>query len=228
MKAATLSPHASTTRDARPRRTVDSSIDAAISRKVRRAKPGTVFTPALFAGLGGRAAVDKALQRLVARDELRRLSRGLYDKPRHDPLLGTLWPSVDAVVTALTGKDRLRLQPTGAYAANLLGLSDQVPARVEFLTDGTSRTVKAGPIQIVLKRTTPRQMAAAGRTSGLVIQALRSLGPDHLTARRLNKLGRALPEFERRTLLDDLTLAPGWMQPALRALANGSSPLGRP
>ena len=58
MKAATLSPHASTTRDARPRRTVDSSIDAAISRKVRRAKPGTVFTPALFASLGGRAAVD--------------------------------------------------------------------------------------------------------------------------------------------------------------------------
>ena len=227
MKIASSSPHTSVTRDARPRRTVDSSINAAISRKVRRAKPGTVFTPALFAGLGGRAAVDKALQRLVARDELRRLSRGLYDKPRHDPLLGTLWPSVDAVVAALTGKDKLRLQPTGAYAGNLLGLFDQVPARVEFLTDGTSRTVKAGPMQIVLKRTTPRQMAAAGRTSGLVIQALRSLGPDRLTARHLNKLGRALPEFERRTLLEDLTLAPGWMQPALRALASGSSPLGQ-
>ena len=205
--------------DAQPRRAVASSIDAGISRRVRRAKPGTVFTPALFAGLGGRAAVDKALQRLVARDELRRLSRGLYDKPRQDPLLGTLWPSVDAVVAALTGKDRLRLQPTGAYAANLLGLSDQVPARVEFLTDGTSRTVKAGPIQIVLKRTTPRQMAAAGRTSGLVIQALRSLGPEHATPKRLKKLRRTLPAAERRTLLDDLTLAPGWMQPTLRALA---------
>jgi hypothetical protein len=219
MKAAVTSSHANDMRDARPRRTVDSSIDAAISRKVRRAKPGTVFTPALFAGLGGRAAIDKALQRLVARDELRRLSRGLYDKPRRDPLLGTLWPSVDAVVAALTGKDKLRLQPTGAYAANLLGLSDQVPARVEFLTDGTSRTVKAGPMQIVLKRTTPRQMAAAGRTSGLVIQALRSLGPEHVTPQRLDKLTRSIPAAERRTLLDDLSLAPGWMQPTLRALA---------
>ena len=221
MKTAVPAQRTSIARDARSRRTVDSSIDAAISRKVRRSKPGTVFTPALFAGLGGRAAVDKALQRLIARDELRRLSRGLYDKPRQDPLLGTLWPSVDAVVAALTCKDKLRLQPTGAYAANLLGLSDQVPARVEFLTDGTSRTVKAGPIQIVLKRTTPRQMAAAGRTSGLVIQALRSLGPDHLTPRQLNKLRRALPVVECRTLLEDLTLAPGWMQPALRALAEG-------
>ena len=219
MKATNSSSDISITQDARRRRSVDSSIDAAISRKVRRAKAGTVFTPALFAGLGGRAAVDKALQRLVARDELRRLSRGLYDKPRQDPLLGTLWPSVDAVVAALTGKDKLRLQPTGAYAANLLGLSDQVPARVEFLTDGTSRTVKAGPMQIVLKRTTPRQMAAAGRTSGLVIQALRSLGPEHVTPQRLDKLMRSIPAAERRTLLDDLSLAPGWMQPTLRALA---------
>jgi hypothetical protein len=219
MKTASPSLHASIARDAKPRRTVNLSIDAAISRQVRRAKPGTVFTPALFAGLGGRAAVDKALQRLVARDALRRLSRGLYDKPRHDPLLGTLWPSVDAVIAAIIGKDKLRLQPTGAYAANLLGLSDQVPARVEFLTDGTSRTVKAGPMQIVLKRTTPRQMAAAGRTSGLVIQALRSLGPEHVTPQRLEKLMRSIPAAERRTLLEDLSLAPGWMQPTLRALA---------
>lgn len=203
----------------RTRRPVPGSIDAAITAQVSRAKPGTVFTPALFTGLGGRAAVDKALQRMVARDELRRLSRGLYDKPRQDPLLGTLWPSVDDVVAALAGKDRLRLQPTGAYAANLLGLSDQVPARVEFLTDGTSRTVKAGPMQIVLKRTTPRQMAAAGRTSGLVIQALRSLGPNHVTPQRLELLKQNIPAAERRALLDDLDLAPGWLQPALRGLA---------
>jgi hypothetical protein len=222
MKLTVASPQTGLSRNPprpRTRRAVDSSIDAAISRRVRRAKPGSVFTPALFAEEGGRAAVDKALQRLVAREELRRLSRGLYDKPRQDPLLGTLWPSVEAVVSALTGKDRLRLQPTGVYAANLLGLSDQVPARVEFLTDGTSRTVKAGPMHIVLKRTTPRQMAAAGRTSGLVIQALRSLGPEHVTPQRIKKLRRTLPIDQRRALLKDVTLAPGWLQPTLRALA---------
>ncbi|HUG25962.1 MAG TPA: DUF6088 family protein [Albitalea sp.] len=134
-------------------------------------------------------------------------------------MLGTLWPSVDEVVKALIGKDRLRLQPTGAYAANLLGLSEQVPARVEFLTDGTSRTVQVGPMRIVLKRTTPRQMAAAGRSSGLVIQALRSLGPEHIGADRVARLRRALPASERRALLDDLALAPTWMRPLLRELA---------
>ncbi len=74
-------------------------------------------------------------------------------------------------------------------------------------------------MQIVLKRTTPRQMAAAGRTSGLVIQAMRSLGQEHVTRQRLEKLRRSVPAAERRRLLDDLSLAPGWMQPTLRALA---------
>jgi hypothetical protein len=221
MKAALQTSSLKRTIGTAPRSNAEPGIEAEIARRVRRSKPGTVFTPALFASAGSRAAIDKALQRLVARGDLRRLSRGLYDKPRQDALLGTLWPSVDAIVAALTGKDKLRLQPTGAYAANLLGLSDQVPARVEFLTDGTSRTVKAGPMQIVLKRTTPRQMAAAGRTSGLVIQALRSLGPEHVTPQRLSKLRRAIPADQRRTLLDDLTLAPGWMQPTLRTLASG-------
>ena len=201
------------------RRRVPSSIDAAVARRVQRAAPGSVFTPALFAKVGSRSAIDKALQRLVERGALRRLARGLYDKPRKDPLLGTLWPSVDEVVKALRGKDRLRLQPTGTYAANLLGLSEQVPARVEFLTDGTSRTVQVGPMRIVLKRTTPRQMAAAGRSSGLVIQALRSLGPAHIGRDRLERLRRTLPASERRALLDDLALAPTWMRPLLLDLA---------
>jgi len=74
------------------------------------------------------------------------------------------------------GKDRIRLQPAGAYATNLLGLSEQVPAKVVFLTDGPSRTVKIGRQEIQLRRTTPRNMAAAGRLSGLLMQALRASG----------------------------------------------------
>ena len=202
-----------------PIREIESGVEPGIAGKVRRARNGAVFTPAQFASMGKRDAVDKALQRLVKRGELRRLSRGLYDKPLVDPVLGKLWPTVEAIVEALRGKDRLRLQPTGAYAANLLGLSEQVPARVEFLTDGTSRTVKAGPMRIVLKRTTPRQMAAADRPIGLVMQGLRSLGPEHLSPKHLAQLRKRLPPKERRALSTDLALAPLWMHPSLRALA---------
>lgn len=205
------------------RRRVASSSDADVVRRVTRAAPGSVFTPTHFSVSGSRAAIDKALQRMVMRGQLRRLARGLYDKPREDPLLGPLWPSIDEVTAALSGKDRLRLLPTGAHAANLLGLSSQVPARVEFLTDGSSRTVQVGPMRIVLKHTTPRQMATAGRSSGLVIQALRSLGRDQVNAQHLEHLQRVLPAAERRLLLKDLPLAPAWMHRWLRDLATVES-----
>jgi hypothetical protein len=202
-----------------PRAASPHSIDTQIARRVQRSARGTVFTPATFTALGSRAAIDKALQRQVAQGALRRLSRGLYDKPRQDELLGTLWPSVDAVVKALVGKDKLRVLPAGVYAANLLGLSEQVPAKMVFLTDGASRSVRAGPMQITLKRTSPRNMAAANRLSGLVIQAFKSLGQKHITPQCLARLRKTLPAAERARLLTDLDLAPGWMRPMLRELA---------
>jgi len=202
-----------------PRAASPRSIDTQTARHVQRSARGTVFTPATFAALGSRAAVDKALQRLVAQGALRRVSRGLYDKPRHDELLGTLWPSVEAVVKALTGRHKLRVQPAGVYAANLLGLSEQVPAKIVLLTDGTSRSVRAGPMNIALKHTSPRNMAAANRLSGLVIQAFKSLGPEHITPQRVAHLRKTIPAGERARLLVDLGLAPAWMRPTLRELA---------
>ncbi len=195
------------------------STETRIARRVQHSRPGTVFTPSTFAALGSRAAIDKALQRQVAQGALRRLARGLYDKPRQDKLLGILWPSVEDVVKALVGKDKLRVQPAGLYAANLLGLSEQVPAKVQFLTDGASRSVHAGPMHIMLIRTSPRNMAAANRLSGLVIQAFKSLGQEHITPQHLANLRKTLPIAERMRLLADLDLAPGWMRPMLRELA---------
>lgn len=202
-----------------PRPPSPDSVANLLARRIQRSAPGTVFTPDTFATLGTRAAVDKALQRLVTRGLVRRLSRGLYDKPRHDELFGTLWPSVEAVIKAVAGTHRFRTQPTGVYAANLLGLSEQVPAKVVLLTDGVSRTLQVGPSQISLRRTTPRQMAAAGRLSGLLIQAFKSLGPKHITPAHIRRLRERIPEDQRATVLKDLALAPAWMRPLLAEVA---------
>lgn len=204
---------------AMPRAPSPNSIDTRIGRRVQRSVRGSVFTPASFTGQGSRGAIDKALQRLVTQGELRRLSRGLYDKPIKDELLGYLWPPVNAIAKAVAGKDKLRIQPTGVYAANLLGLSEQVPAKVVLLTDGSSRTVRAGPMTITFKGTTPRNIAAANRLSGLMIQAFKSLGPGHITPQRIEHLRKTLPKAERAKLLSDLNLAPAWMRPLLQSVA---------
>ena len=103
------------------------SIDNKIKSRVYGHRKGWVFTPAHFSDLGSRDAVASALKRYRQSGLIRQLARGLYDYPRTDPELGMLSPSPDAVARALAGRDAVRLQPSGAYAANLLGLSTQIP-----------------------------------------------------------------------------------------------------
>src|ERR1039458_912422 len=166
------------------------TIDAKLKSRIYGSGRGSAFTPNDFLDIAGRDAVDKVLSRLAVKGTIRRLAWGLYDYPREHPELGMLSPDIEKVAKALAGKDRIRLQPAGAYALNLLGLSEQVPARVVFLTDGTSRTVKMkiGRQEIQLRHTTPKNMAAAGRLSGLLIQALRHLGKEHITDRKSTRL----------------------------------------
>jgi hypothetical protein len=160
-----------------------------------------------------------ALTRLTRKGVIRQLARGLYDFPIDHPSLGRIAPSADAVAKALAARDAVRLQPAGAYAANMLGLSDQVPAKVVFLTDGPSRRVQLGQREIVLQRTTPRNMATAGRISGTVIQALRYLGQRHVDDRVVATLNRQLSAADKAQLGSDLKYAPAWIAAILRRLA---------
>jgi hypothetical protein len=195
------------------------SIDRKVARRISARKAGWVFTGSQFIDLGSPEAVRKALTRQVESGKIRHLARGLYDVPRLDPQLGLLSPSVEVIAEALKGRDAIRLQPSGAYAANLLGLSYQVPMRVVFLTDGPSRRVQVGKLQVILKRTTPRNMATEGRASGLVIQALRHLGKEHAADDVVQAIRRRLTEADRRLLVKDLRYAPAWVAEAMRRIA---------
>ncbi len=195
------------------------SIDFKILECISARGHGVVFVPTDFLDLGNRQAVDIVLHRLVRKGIIRRLARGVYDFPEEHPVLGKLQPSPEKIAEALVGRDCTRIQPTGAYAANTLGLSEQVPAKVVFLTDGPSRTVKIGAITIQLRRTTPKNMAMAGRLSGLLVQALRELGKENVTTERIEHLKRILPIDKRQELLKDIRFAPEWMHSIFRILA---------
>ncbi len=159
------------------------------------------------------------MQILCDRGQIRRLAPGLYDYPRNHPKLGILSPTPEQIAQALADKDSSRLQPSGAYAANLLGLSEQVPAKAIFLTDATDRRITVGRQEIVLRRTTPRNMATAGRTSGLVIQSLRYLGRRHVDDSVVDVLARRLGKDDRQALVKDIRYAPAWVGAILRRLA---------
>lgn len=184
-----------------------------------KANPARVHTPFDFLDLGSPHSVGMALMRLVRRGALRRLARGLYDVPRHDPLFGELHPAAYEIAQALSRRDGAVVQPAHAMAANLLHLSEQVPARVVYETDGPSRTVKVGSLTLQLQHRSPRQVRSAGAMSNLVFAALRSVGKANVNEARVAHLRETLSAKDRAALLRDLPLAPAWMHPHLRFIA---------
>ena len=194
--------------------TIENKVISRIYGKGR----GWVFTPNHFLDLGSRSAVGNALSRLTTAGTIRRLAFGLYDYPATDPVLGTVAPSADAIARALVARDAIRIQLSGAYAANVLGLSDQVPSRIVFLTDGPARKVRIGKREIILQHTTPRNMATAGRISGTLIQALRHLGQDQVDDQALAVLRRRITDVDHATIRKDLAHAPAWIADILRRL----------
>ena len=187
--------------------------------KQTRTEAGRVFTPFDFLDLGSPHSVGMAFLRLVRGGSLRRLARGLYDVPRRHPLLGDLLPTAEAIAQALARKDGATIQPMEAMAANLLGLSEQVPVKAVFLTDGPGHNVRVGPLTVQLKQRSLRQVGKAASTSSLVFAALRSLGKGHVTNARVAHLRETLNLKDRKRLLKDLPLAPAWMHPYLRYIA---------
>jgi hypothetical protein len=186
--------------------------------RLKSGAPGAVFTPTAFGDLGNRAAVDQALSRLTRAGKIRRISRGVYDIPKTHPTLGPLSPDPDAVARAIAAQAGYRLQPTPARAANVLGLSSQVPAHIVYLIDGSSRKITVGNQIIHFKHAGPRALLGAGTPAGVALQAIRAFGPDHLTAGVIQQLRKSLPSDAKTSLKKLAHHAPQWMASAIDAV----------
>jgi hypothetical protein len=191
-------------------------------------QPDEVWTPADFADLGGRAAIDKTLQRLAAADELRRIDRGLYDRPRKNSLTGqTTVPDYRAVIRAVTRRDQARAVVDGMTAANDLGLTTAVPARIEVLVDARLKPIKLGKQEIHFKFAAPSRLYWADRPAMRVVQALYwmqdMLSHDDERDRVGDVLRRLFADPKHgKAIRDDLraglSALPIWMQEFLRDL----------
>ncbi|BEG76423.1 MULTISPECIES: DUF6088 family protein [Alcaligenaceae] len=206
-------------------------IKAQLMAHIDAASPSRVWVPADFSHFGGRDAVDKALQRLVAAGQLRRIDRGLYDRPRVNNLTKkTAASDYRAVVDAIARRDQLRLLVDGMTAANDLGLTDAVPAHVTIHTDARRRTIQLDNLTITFKLTAPSRLYWAGRPAMRVVQALHWL-KDTLpadTQRIAKRLAQLLTDTQGDTIRQDLMAGfntlPAWMQAIIRELP-GCDPL---
>lgn len=176
---------------------------------------GWAFTKTDFVAGFGDANIRQALSSLARAGTIRRVCHGVYDYPRHSDLLGqTLSPDIDQVAQALARKFNWRIQPSGEAALNLLGLSTQVPGRWVYLSDGPSREYPVGENgrQILAFRKSPlKDTGFKHRESGLLVQALKALGKEHVDAAAIETLRRQFDPKLRRRILADTRAVTGWV-----------------
>ena len=200
------------------------SIDDEILVKIKKAGRGSLFFTEDFLTFGSAKAVAKVLERLTIKGEISRVARGIYARLEKDQILGYVKPSTEAIALAISKRDKARIMPTGTLALNALGLSTQVPMNVVYLTDGAARKIDMGKRKILFKKSTPKNLAAIGKISGLVIQALKEIGKDNVTDYEIDIILNKLEKEEPYRLEHDIRLAPEWiriiMRKALKQMQN--------
>lgn len=182
-----------------------------IMKRVRAKGRGWVFTPRHFVDFGTRGAVDMALSRLAKAGDIRRVGRGLYDYPRQHDKLGTLSPDPDSLAAALATQSGDSLAPSEAAAANSLGMSTQVPAKVSYATSGRSRTKRAGGRSLTLRHSRAPVLGDAPDSANAVVQALAYLGKDRIDAAVIARFAQRVDDQDMKALLQARPQMSGWM-----------------
>ena len=195
-----------------------SMADKIMKRMSGHGRGKWVCTPKDFLDLGSREAVDQALSRLVKAGQLRRVGRGLYDMPRISHVLKRSAPvNLDAAIAALARRDGVRIMPDGLVAANQLGLTNAVPAKISCVTDGHSRTVKIDGRTVRFRHASPSVMPVDRKTlsiggSGVAVAWPRAASDTPV----VSILNRRLPDDVKLDLLQNSRNLPGWALPLVR------------
>ncbi len=187
------------------------TISDTILRRIRAKQRGWVFTPKDFLDLATRGAVDNILSRLAKKGAIRRIDKGIYDFPKISPIIGTLSPSSDDLATAFANKSGNRIFPSGAMAANLLGFSTQVPARIVYTTTGKSCIKKIGNRNIIFQHARVPLIDDISFDANLLLQALSYLGKDYIDSDTIQICAKKISKHDILSLNKAAKSMPAWL-----------------
>ena len=183
-----------------------------IERRITDAGRGYVFTRKDFQDIAASGSVGQILSRMVKDGMIRRIGRGIFDFPNTNPALGgQLSPDIDQAANALARKFRWSILPYGNLAANRLGLSQQVPAKLTYLSNGPTKELRIENRVIYFKHARPKEIYADSYISGLVVQALRYFGKDRVSDEMIAYLSQKLSHNEKIELLETIHYSTEWI-----------------
>lgn len=196
------------------------NIREQIEKRITDAGAGYVFTRKDFQDISSSGSIGQILSRLEKDSFIRRIARGLFDYPKTNPALGgELSPDIDQAAKALARKFRWAILPYGNLAANRLGLSEQVPAKIVYLSNGPSKQIKVGNRAVYFKHARPKEIYPDSEISGLVVQALRYLGKANVDEATIVYLKKKISAEAKKELMNHIHFSAEWIYEIVQKIA---------
>lgn len=178
---------------------------------------GRPFVSAEVARFGNRAATDQVLSRMARSGQLLRVARGIYVKPKLNPLVGVVRPGAYEVALAVCQAAGARIALPGAAWAYNLGLTTQMMANPLYLTDGTTRHIRLGKANLILLHASPRAMRLANSPAGGAILALEWLMEPDDRSKAIAKIRAEIGLEAFPLFLAEAEATGGWIAAAARS-----------
>ena len=182
-----------------------------ITESINSLPTGVPFTSSQFLMYGSRNSIDQTIVRLVKRGKITRITRGIYVKPKQSRFTGPILLSPLEVAQFIALKTGTIIQIHGAEAARHFGLTTQMPTQAVYLTNGPSRKLSIGRLQLTLKHVTSRKLMYAGTKMGLAITALWYLGKQEVNEKTIAKIKSQLTEKEYGEFINSINQMPIWL-----------------
>ncbi|NCB11639.1 MAG: hypothetical protein EOM78_08405 [Erysipelotrichia bacterium] len=172
-----------------------------------------------------RQQIDNVLSDLVKDKKIRRVSRGIYDYPKYSELLQKeLSPDIEQVARAIGRKFNWRIEVSGDTALNILNLSTQIQAKYIYLSDGPNKSYKLfNDVEIEFKKSVLKDIGFKYKESSLIVQALKSLGKEHITDEVIEKIKEQIEPKMHEKILKDTQSTTVWVYEIIKQICKDNN-----
>lgn len=199
-----------------------SSYTEKISDKINDFDSHKVFFANDFLDIASYETARKTLNRMVNERKIQRVIGGFYYNPRYSDLIGEYEAaSIHELARAIARKYNWDIAPHGSTALNLLGLTTQVPTHYTYISSGRYKTYKIADTVLEFKKVNPGEIANMSLKTATVIQAIKSLGKEHINDQVVQKIRENLTEKERKDLMTESKSVSAWIYEVIREICEG-------
>ena len=193
------------------------NIKNTVMKSIEQGSPHSIFFISDFTRYGSAETIRKILYEATITGLLEKAGHGIYIKPKISRF-GYVPVPLETIARKIAERDKCEILPTGNTAANLIGLSTQVPMNLSYITTGSTRTIKIGERKISFQHASPKNFAGKGSTMPLLIQGIREIGEKNMTGTDYEAIKRFIDNQNDPYLQEDLPLAPVWIQRIIKNL----------